>query len=899
MFPFQFNTELFNQGTTTTHPIGLIPEYIEVKTAAGQTVAFLSPDSDGLRECWIDIELNGLCTLTFELPMTSEKWAEITPDCLIIAGGREFVMLKPGNTLEVSREGQKLWGKVMAEESWGLLNKQFVTVSNDPQNPSPPWSVVKILSGGAPYAGCSAGSAMSALSYLLQSTGWTVGTVDVGGIYDLETEKEHLLAVINKLQELWGGFIVWDSLNKTVSLRSESTWLNYTGFQIRYAKNLKSITRIDDYDIVTRLFPFGADDLNISSVNGGQLYIENYGYTGAIYEGVWINQDISNAQQLKDAAIEYQAKVSKPRHNYKTKMLDLRTISGYEHETFDIGHLVDIIDEGLGIDDRVRIIRYKYNVFRPWNCELDVGDPIEKIAASIASTIKASNFVKANKSNTSFQNILKAIINTAATEINGASGDYTCIDGVSTWAERVNGVLTGKLTRATPAGLIISSDGGQTWQTAISGAGIHADAAWVGKIAAGVLQIGSASTFEDGYNPSTKKRVFTVQPAPPYDIGDIWAGGPSGDLLSCKTAKTSGQSYAIADWEKAGKYFDQPGYVTADADGIKVYDNLGALRVLVGSWLKDMVRKYGIKIIDGEIYASIFKTGNEADTSSYVQIGEENNYGYVRLVGTSGKTLEFNSSADQGKVAIFDDGLLKGELLINGATTKEILLWGKNGAGINISAYNGEYITLGSASGVTKNGICMNGIGSDLNPYTSEANNLGASNRKWWTVYSKYLNTGDLNFIEKECAICGGKFEDGDILVLLVKTINEEGYTMTVPIHDRCKHIPKTITLMIPVHEIQYELNTQGELQPLLVQACDEEAEDILRPHPNCELDPKTGKFKRKYTEENLNMYTPEELEKGIHVSKRAALVSDTIVKRIPKCREYTTKINGGDETAT
>jgi len=42
------------------------------------------------------------------------------------------------------------------------------------------------------------------------------------------------------------------------------------------------------------------------------------------------------------------------------------------------------------------------------------------------------------------------------------------------------------------------------------------------------------------------------------------------------------------------------GYLKAETDGIKVYDSSDALRVLVGSWIKDAIRKYGIKIIEGE-----------------------------------------------------------------------------------------------------------------------------------------------------------------------------------------------------------------------------------------------------------------------------------------------------------
>jgi len=85
--------------------------------------------------------------------------------------------------------------------------------------------------------------------------------VDVTGTHDLETEKLSLLENIQKVQEIWGGYLVWDSVAKTVSLRDESTWQNYTGFQVRYAKNLKSITRMTNYDLVTRLYPFGENDL--------------------------------------------------------------------------------------------------------------------------------------------------------------------------------------------------------------------------------------------------------------------------------------------------------------------------------------------------------------------------------------------------------------------------------------------------------------------------------------------------------------------------------------------------------------------------------------------------------------------------------------------------------------
>lgn len=52
-----------------------------------------------------------------------------------------------------------------------------------------------------------------------------------------------------------------------------------------------------------------------------------------------------------------------------------------------------------------------------------------------------------------------------------------------------------------------------------------------------------------------KRRVFIVQPELPYDIGDLWSQGSSGDLMRCKVARASG-SYDSSDWEKASKYTD-------------------------------------------------------------------------------------------------------------------------------------------------------------------------------------------------------------------------------------------------------------------------------------------------------------------------------------------------------
>lgn len=67
------------------------------------------------------------------------------------------------------------------------------------------------------------------------------------------------------------------------------------------------------------------------------------------------------------------------------------------------------------------------------------------------------------------------------------------------------------------------------------------------------LALAAAEKAQDTANH--KRRVFVVQPEPPYDIGDLWTQGSNGDLMRCKVARASG-SYSVDDWEKASKYTD-------------------------------------------------------------------------------------------------------------------------------------------------------------------------------------------------------------------------------------------------------------------------------------------------------------------------------------------------------
>lgn len=52
-----------------------------------------------------------------------------------------------------------------------------------------------------------------------------------------------------------------------------------------------------------------------------------------------------------------------------------------------------------------------------------------------------------------------------------------------------------------------------------------------------------------------KRRAFTSTPTPPYDVGDLWTQGSTGDLMRCQTSRQTGY-YRSSDWVLATKYTD-------------------------------------------------------------------------------------------------------------------------------------------------------------------------------------------------------------------------------------------------------------------------------------------------------------------------------------------------------
>ena len=82
------------------------------------------------------------------------------------------------------------------------------------------------------------------------------------------------------------------------------------------------------------------------------------------------------------------------------------------------------------------------------------------------------------------------------------------------------------------------------------------------KVTDALTQASAAGTLA-----GNKKRIFITQPTPPYDEGDLWVQGSTGDIKVCtKSGGRQSGSYTASDWALASKYTDDT--VANEAKGL-------------------------------------------------------------------------------------------------------------------------------------------------------------------------------------------------------------------------------------------------------------------------------------------------------------------------------------------
>ena len=227
---------------------------------------------------------------------------------------------------------------------------------------------------------------------------------DIANINSFRCVRKSLYEAINTVIERWGGHLVRDNFNISVmaSIGQDN------GVTVRYAKNLKDITCIENWDnVVTKLMPVGKDGLLLpeqylySEVQYSIPYTKTVSFDQSnVLEDDYKDED-GNVDQnaytqaliedLREQATTYIQNNSTPQVNYTLKA-NLEKIT-------DIGDVIEVIDERLGIDITTNLISYEYDCILDKYTELEFGNFTQKLSNLIGTITSSTNNAITNANN--------------------------------------------------------------------------------------------------------------------------------------------------------------------------------------------------------------------------------------------------------------------------------------------------------------------------------------------------------------------------------------------------------------------------------------------------------------------------------------------------------------------
>lgn len=218
---------------------------------------------------------------------------------------------------------------------------------------------------------------------------FTVGTVTaVSSSETLESESDSYVntseEIQDKLLDAYGGYLK----TRTVGSTHYIDWLKQpggtSGQAITFSVNLLDLSdKISAEDVFTVLIPMGyseiddegkyTDPVDISSVNGGQKYIQDDAGI-ALYGKIWRAHTWPNEkspQKLKEKAQAY-LKTGVALQTVSLKAIDMHFVDGYV-EALQIGDKVRILSNPHGIDQTILCAKMDIDLLNPENTSYTFG----------------------------------------------------------------------------------------------------------------------------------------------------------------------------------------------------------------------------------------------------------------------------------------------------------------------------------------------------------------------------------------------------------------------------------------------------------------------------------------------------------------------------------------------
>lgn len=348
---------------------------------------------------------NSEATFTFSISPKNEKWEQIkNPENLYRFKDKVFSTNFEGCFEEIVSDNGEDLITVKAYEIQKLLSRKYVRAWNSITGfENIDIFMVVILSNGdldlynndvLIESEHLKGTSGYVLDGLLYGTGWKTGICDVEGVFDFETDQIDIYENILKVQSIWGGILVFDSLNKIIHHRDETKFLPYNGYEVKAEKNMQSLEKMHNNKIITKLCPLGEGGLNIKTVNDNSEWLTNFSYTDSVLEGIENNPDIYEPDQLKRWGERILQDLCKPRKELTVKIVLLNQKKGYELETIALNDIVEVFNYNeSNKTEQLRVVSYDYGIWDYSDAVVELSDVTLESTDIFKKNVQATNSI--------------------------------------------------------------------------------------------------------------------------------------------------------------------------------------------------------------------------------------------------------------------------------------------------------------------------------------------------------------------------------------------------------------------------------------------------------------------------------------------------------------------------
>ncbi|MCJ7829371.1 MAG: phage tail protein [Dehalococcoidia bacterium] len=234
------------------------------------------------------------------------------------------------------------------------------------------------------------------LAFQLHVTPITLGTIQPGVTRSIEVQQDTILGVLQGLRNTVGGYIEVD-INRQLNWWTDIG--ENKGQQIRYKKNIKGLSRTREYtNFGNRLYCYGAGEgsarIHLSEAVGMVVdYVEDVPSQGTY--GMCIRQltdkSITDPDVLLAWANLQLADMKAPRASYSVDMVNLAAM-GWTFETLQLGSIVKVIDEDMGIDISARLVKITRDLTDPGNIKVEISNVVLDFIDSASGVYDTQQF---------------------------------------------------------------------------------------------------------------------------------------------------------------------------------------------------------------------------------------------------------------------------------------------------------------------------------------------------------------------------------------------------------------------------------------------------------------------------------------------------------------------------